>query len=310
MDRKTFLKRISAAGLGMSLMGTTPLLSNPGRGHRLLTILHTNDTHARIEPFPLNSPRHAGMGGVARRATLVRQIRAENPNVLLLDAGDVFQGTPYFNYYKGELDFQVMSKMGYDAMTLGNHEFDNGVQGFLDVVDEAKFPVVCSNYNFGSTGLRDVVDEHLIKEVDGIKVGIFGLGIDFAGLVAPTQHAGVSYMNPVRIAQFQADRLRYLYKCDYVICLSHLGYRYNNSDQVSDQVIARETVGIDLIIGGHTHTFLDAPERIKKEDGSVTMISQVGFAGVVLGRIDVEFDRRNNVLRAFAANHAVTSDLA
>jgi 5'-nucleotidase len=309
MDRKTFIKRLSAAGIGYSVMATTPLISYAGSTNRLLTILHTNDTHARIEPFPAGSPRYAGMGGIARRATLVKSIRAENPNVLLLDAGDVFQGTPYFNYYKGELDFEIMSKMGYDAMTMGNHEFDNGVQGFLDSVDKAQFPVVVSNYNFGSTGLRDVVQEHMIKDVDGIKVGIFGLGISFEGLIAPNMHQGVSYIDPLRIAQFQADRLRYLYKCDYVICLSHLGYNYQNSDRVSDRVIAERTTGIDLIIGGHTHTFLEAPERVQKSDGSVTMISQVGFAGIMLGRIDVEFNRRNEVIRAFASNHIVDSSI-
>lgn len=310
MDRKTFIKRLSAAGIGYSVMATTPLLSYSGKSNRLLTILHTNDTHARIEPFPLGSPRYADMGGIARRATLVKSIRAENPNVLLLDAGDVFQGTPYFNYYKGELDFEIMSKMGYDAMTMGNHEFDNGVQGFLDSIDKAQFPVVVSNYNFGTTGLRDVVQNELVKDMDGIKVGIFGLGINFDGLIAPNMHEGVSYVDAIRIAQFQTDRLKYLYKCDYVICLSHLGYNYADSDRVSDRVIAQKTTGLDLIIGGHTHTFLEAPERIKKEDGSVTMISQVGFAGIMLGRIDVEFNRRNEVIRAFAANHSIDSSLA
>ena len=310
MDRKTFIRRLSAAGLGVTLAGSTPLLSYAGRGNRLLTILHTNDTHARIAPFPLSSPRYGGLGGIARRASLVKTIRAENPNTLLLDAGDVFQGTPYFNFYKGTLDFQLMSQMGYDAMTLGNHEFDNAVSGFLDVAGEAKFPFVCANYNFGKTGMADLVQDYIIKDIDGIRVGIFGLGIDFKRLVAPTMHQGVKYIDPVRIGQFQADRLRVLYKCDYVICLSHLGYNYQDADRVSDQVIAQKVSGIDLIIGGHTHTFLDAPERVKKEDGSVTMISQVGFAGIMLGRIDVEFDRQKQVLRAFAANHTVTSDRA
>lgn len=307
MDRKTFLKRMTAAGLGVGLTGVTPLIGYSGRGSRQLTILHTNDTHARIEPFPLNAARHAGMGGVARRATLINTIRRENPNVLLLDAGDVFQGTPYFNYYKGALDFQVMSKMKYDAVAIGNHEFDNKVQGFLDVADEADFPFVCSNYDFGSTGMADYVKENLVKEVDGIKVGIFGLGVDFAGLVSPLMHEGVTYMNPVMMAQYQANRLRYIHKCDLVICLSHLGYRYSEPNRVSDQVIAHETTGIDLIIGGHTHTFMEAPERIRKADGSVTMISQVGFAGIVLGRIDFEFNRNREIIRVFSSNHEVRS---
>ncbi|MCH8495752.1 MAG: metallophosphatase [Balneolales bacterium] len=306
MDRKTFLKRMSAAGLGLGLTTMTPLLSYAGNGNRQLTILHTNDTHARIEPFPANASSHAGLGGVARRATLVNRIRQENPNVLLLDAGDVFQGTPYFNYYNGELDFQVMSKMGYDASTIGNHEFDNGVQGFVDVADKANFPFVSSNYQYGDSPMADFVKQNIVKNVDGIKVGIFGLGIDFAGLVLPALHEGVRYLDPIRMAQYQVNRLRNDYKCDLGVCLSHLGYRYNNPERVSDVRLANETTGIDLIVGGHTHTFLDAPDRVKKNDGSTTIISQVGFGGIVLGRIDFEFDRRKAVVRATAANHTVS----
>jgi 5'-nucleotidase len=305
MDRKTFLKRMSAAGLGLGITMSTPLLSYAGRGTRQLTILHTNDTHSRIEPFPANAPRFAGMGGVARRASLVNRIRSENPNVLLLDAGDVFQGTPYFNYYKGALDFQAMTKMGYDASTIGNHEFDNGVEGFVEVADEANFPFVSSNYDYRDSPMADYVKSNIIKEVDGIRIGIFGLGINFAGLVLPSLHEGVRYMEPVRMAQYQADQLRYRYNCDMVICLSHLGYSYNNPNRVDDVTVARQTRGIDLIIGGHSHTFLEAPERIRKDDGSVTIISQVGFAGIVLGRIDFEFNRSREVVRAMAAHHKV-----
>lgn len=298
---------MSAAGLGLAVTGATPLLSYAGRGNRQLTILHTNDTHARIEPFPDNAPRYAGLGGVARRATLIDTIRRANPNVLLLDAGDVFQGTPYFNYYHGALDFKVMSAMKYDAVAIGNHEFDNGVQGFVNVADEARFPFVCSNYDFRNSPMNDYVKSNLVKEVDGIRVGIFGLGVAFDGLVLPELHEGVRYLNPILLAQYQANRLRYFHKCDLVICLSHLGHDYpNNPNRVSDRIIARETKGLDLIIGGHTHTFLDAPERIKKSDGSTTIISQVGFAGIVLGRIDFEFSRSKDVIRATASNHTVS----
>lgn len=306
MDRKTFLKRMSAAGLGLGITTMTPLLSYAGTGTRQLTILHTNDTHSRIEPFPENASRFAGMGGVSRRASLINRIRSENPNVLLLDAGDTFQGTPYFNYFNGELDFKVMSQMRYDASTIGNHEFDNGVQGFVDVADKANFPFVNANYHFGDSPMGDFVKENIVKEVDDIRVGIFGLGIDFAGLVLPPLHQGVTYRHPVRLAQYQVNRLRNDFKCDLVVCLSHLGYNYNNPNRVDDVTVARETRGIDLIIGGHTHTFMDAPERIRKDDGSVTIISQVGFAGIVLGRIDFEFNRRREVVRATAANHTVS----
>lgn len=281
-----------------------PMSSIQDNGETRITILHTNDTHARIEPFPKSHPQFAGLGGVTRRSTIIKQLRMDNPNTLLLDAGDIFQGTPYFDEYHGALDLEVMSKMGYDAGTLGDHEFENGIEGFNEVADKAKFPFVCSNYNFGSTDMSFLVQPFITKKIGEIKVGIFGLGIDLDGLIPDSLHKGITYLNPITISQKMVFILRHSHHCDLVICLSHLGYDYNGS-KVSDRIIAREVDGIDLIIGGHTHTFLDQPEAFEKRDGSKTFVSQVGFGGIILGRMDFVFSAEKKVSNAIAINHVV-----
>ena len=294
MKRRTFLRNTAVLGSGLGLGAFVPFDYVMGADRARITILHTNDTHSRIEPFPDSAPRHAGMGGVARRANLIRQLRAENPDSLLLDAGDVFQGTPYFNKYNGALDFEVMTKMGYDAVTIGNHEFDNGVRGFEDVMDKARFSFVSSNYDFGTTQMGLRVHKFLIRQVAGVKIGIFGLGIAFENLVLPHLHRGVTYLDPVDVSADMVAHLKGYHRCDMVICLSHIGYRYRD-DRVSDRVVAQQVDGIDLIIGGHTHTFMPEPELFEKPDGSRTWISQVGFAGIVLGRMDFFFDSERRI---------------
>ena len=291
MDRKTFLKTAAGAGLGLGLAGSFPslVLGKPENPlPMVLTILHTNDTHARIDPFP--SGQYQGMGGVTRRAALVREIRRENPNTLLLDAGDVFQGTPYFNYYKGKLDFDVMSQMRYDCGTLGNHEFDNGIAGFVESAQVARFPFVNSNYDISRTALNGLVKPYITKTVGGIKVGIFGLGVNLDGFVAPPSYEGVVYQDPVATAREMVQELKGNQGCELVICLSHIGYKYDD-DRVSDRVVAQQVKGIDLIIGGHTHTFMEEPEVFVDDEGNQTLVNQVGFAGIQLGRIDYVFDR-------------------
>lgn len=310
IDRKTFLKQVAAAGAGLGLMGLTPVLSY-GRSSSMkrITIMHTNDTHARIDPFPMGSGAYEGLGGVARRAALVEKIRERNPFNLLLDAGDTFQGTPYFNYYHGALDFKLMSMMKYDASTIGNHEFDNKVEGFVDVAPNAEFPFVSSNYDFrGAPEMGKFVQEHLIKFVNGVKIGIFGLGVNFRNLVLPELHEGVRYYNPVLISTQMVRRLRQDHNCDFIICLSHIGYRYDD-DRVSDLVVANEVDGIDLIIGGHTHTLLEEPHVVEKNGTTPTLISQVGHAGVVLGRLDFEFDRTNRLRRTWVVNQRIDPHL-
>lgn len=294
ISRKSFLKQFLAGTAGVAVAPHL-LLARP-KLNKKLVILHTNDTHARIDPFPKNHPQYGGMGGFAKRAELVESVRAKEKNVLLLDAGDVFQGTPYFNLYGGELDYKLMSKLQYDASTLGNHEFDNGVDGWLKVRKFAEFPILNSNYKINRTDAREAVDNLLIKELSGIKVGVFGLGIDFKGLILESQHEGFRYFDPVNTARGIARNLKHYLKCDFVICLSHLGFEYpDNSRTVSDKVVAREVPDIDLIIGGHTHTFLDKPFEVFHVDGRITRVVQAGFGGIRLGRIDYNFSPLNEI---------------
>jgi 5'-nucleotidase len=236
------------------------------------------------------------MGGVARRATLIESIREENPNVLLLDAGDIFQGTPYFNYYGGEIEFKLMSMMKYDASTIGNHDFDNGIQGLYAQMPHAKFEFISSNYDFKNTVMNGLVKPYKIYQKDGIKVGVFGLGIELDGLVDPQMFKETIYNNPVEIAQDMVRILKKERKCDLVICLSHLGYKYSKEDQdkISDLKLAELTTDIDLIIGGHTHTFLDKPTIVKNADGKEVLVNQVGCYGINLGRIDFYFDNNKS----------------
>lgn len=254
-----------------------------------LVVLHTNDTHSRMDPFPLDDGPFAGLGGAARRATLVQRVRDANEHVLLLDSGDIFQGTPYFNFFGGELEFRVMTEMGYDAATLGNHDFDNGVDGLVAMLPEAGFDFVCANYEVSDPALAERVQPYVVREFDGVKVGIFGLGIGFEGLVLASLHEGVEYRDPVDAARETARALR-RQGCALVICLSHLGYRYSNPGRPSDRTVAEAVPEVDLVLGGHTHTFLDEAELFQQEGAGFTLVNQVGWGGMRLGRIDVSFN--------------------
>lgn len=256
-----------------------------------LTILHTNDVHSRIDPFPANDPKYPNMGGVARRAALIKKIRATEKNVLLLDAGDIFQGTPYFNLYGGELEFKLMSEMGYDASTLGNHDFDNGIDGLVKQMPNMNFPFLNSNYSFKDTLLENKIQEYKIFRKGDLKIGVFGIGIELRGLVDPKLSGNILYNDPLVNANRISTLLKNEEKCDLVICLSHLGYKYNDK-KVSDSVLAKESSHIDLIIGGHTHTFLDEPTQVVNKEGKEVLIAQVGWAGIKLGRIDYYFDSK------------------
>lgn len=298
-SRRDFLRKTGAAAALMTL-GSVPFSAFGKDADMQLTILHTNDVHSRIEPFPMDGSRNQGMGGVARRAALVEKIRQEQKNVLLLDAGDVFQGTPYFNLYGGELEFTLMSKMGYDAATMGNHDFDNGISGFVKQLPHANFPFIVSNYNFDNTELQGKILPYKIFKKGGIKVGIFGLGIELAGLVNRKNYGDIVYTDPIVKANEMASLLRNEQGCEMVICLSHLGYKYKD-DKVSDQVLARSTKNIDLIIGGHTHTFMKVPEEIMNLDGQPVTVNQVGFAGINLGRLDYFFNKETGKKKMVAS---------
>ncbi|HVU94688.1 MAG TPA: metallophosphatase [Puia sp.] len=284
------LIRSGAAAAALLAIGVDPLEVLAASAPVRITILHTNDVHSRIEPFPMDGSANQGLGGVARRAALIRKIRSEEKNVLLLDAGDIFQGTPYFNLFGGELEMKLMSEMGYDAATMGNHDFDNGLEGFAKQLPHARFPILVANYDFTGTLLRDRTLPYTVFKRDGIRIGVFGLGIELKGLVDQKNYGQTVYLDPIQKAIETAAILRDRHRCHLVICLSHLGYRYED-DKVSDRVLAAQTRGIDLIIGGHTHTFMPQPEDVPNLDGHPTTINQVGWAGINLGRIDYTFHR-------------------
>ena len=286
MKRRDFIQKTAASSALLGLTGVS-LSSFSTLETKKITILHTNDTHSHIDPFPIDHPKNPNMGGAARRAAIIESIRKEEKNVLLLDAGDIFQGTPYFNYYGGELEFKLMSMMQYDVATMGNHDFDNGIDGFYAQLPHAKFDFVSANYDFKNTVLNDIVKPYKIIIKDGIKIGIFGLGVQLDGLVDKKLYKETVYNNPIEVAQDMTRILKEEKKCDLVICLSHLGFKYKDEpEKPSDIVLAQKTKNIDLIIGGHTHTFLDKPVIEKNSEGKEVLINQVGCFGVNLGRID------------------------
>ena len=289
-DRRDFIKGVFG-GLALAGLSSLPIELFAQEDLTKLTILHTNDTHSRIDPFPANDPKYPNMGGVPRRAALIKRIRSEEKNVLLLDAGDIFQGTPYFNLYGGELEFKLMSEMGYDASTLGNHDFDNGIDGLVKQMPHLNFPFLNANYTFTNTLLENKVSEYIIFKRGNLKIGVFGIGIELRGLVDPRLSGNILYNEPLVNANRISTLLKNDEKCDLVICLSHLGYKYNDT-KISDSVLAKESSHIDLIIGGHTHTFLDEPTRIINQIGKEVLVAQVGWAGIKLGRIDYYFDSK------------------
>ena len=292
MKRRTFVKKVGAA-TPIALMGGG-LTSFAVKKQRHITILHTNDTHSHIDPFGPDHYRNANKGGIARRAALIDQIRIENPNTLLLDAGDIFQGTPYFNYYGGELEFRLMSTLKYDVATLGNHDFDNGIEGLYKQLPHAKFDFVSANYDLKNTLLDTHVKPYKILVKDGVKIGVFGLGIELEGLVNKKNFKETKYLDPIEIAQDMSHVLKQEQNCDLVICLSHLGYFYKRTpEKISDLNLAKATKDIDLIIGGHTHTFLPQPTIVKNSTGKNMLVNQVGCYGLYLGRIDFYFDDNN-----------------
>lgn len=288
LTRRQFLQRsLIAAGVAPLTHSVVGDMLKSGEAVKI-SILHTNDVHSHIDPFPDNHKRYPGKGGVQNRYTIIQKHRKENKNTLLFDCGDIFQGTPYFNLYDGELELKLMSKMGYDAATMGNHDFDNGMDGFLAVKKHANFPFICSNYDFSDTILHNQTLPFKIFKKEGVKIGVFGLGIELDGLVDKKLFGKTVYKNPVKVANEYATLLRHEHGCDLVICLSHLGYNYD-SEKVSDVQLAKRTSGIDLILGGHTHTFMERAEITSNSKGKEVLINQVGWAGIHLGKVDFYF---------------------
>jgi len=294
MNRRKFISNTAASSALVGLGGLS-LNSCYQNTSKHITILHTNDVHSHIDAFPKNHSRYPNLGGLARRASLVDGIRKENSNTLLFDAGDIFQGTPYFNFYGGELEFKLMSMLKYDAATIGNHDFDNGLEGLYVQLPHAKFDLLSANYDFSNTVMNGHTKAYNTYTLSGLKIGVYGIGIELNGLVTQSLYKETMYHNPFEIAQDTELVLKEEEKCDLIICLSHLGYQYDISENKPDDLtLAAKTNFTDLIIGGHTHTFLDKPVIVKNNKGKDTLVNQVGCFGINLGRIDFYFDSSKN----------------
>lgn len=289
LNRREFIRFGLGAGT-LAGVGAFPLEAFAKGAYQTVTLLHTNDVHSRIEPFPMDGSDYQGLGGVAQRATVIDRIRKEQDHVVLLDAGDIFQGTPYFNFYNGELEYKLMNALKYDAATIGNHDFDAGIEALRKQVDAAEFPLVNANYGFTDTPLEEKIPDFTIIERGDIRLGVFGLGVELDGLVPSKLYGKTTYSNPIEAANRVSGMLKNDYTCNAVICLSHLGYQYATT-KVSDTVLAGLTSDIDVIIGGHTHTFLEYPQEYRNKEGEKVIINQVGWAGIFLGRIDLIFDK-------------------
>lgn len=289
INRRRFLTSSAIFGTALiaSPVRSASWFDGPLESEVVITILHTNDTHSQIDPLPANDRNFPGKGGVARRATLVKRVRKENPNTLLIDAGDVFQGTPYFNFYKGEVEYKAMSEIGYDAGTLGNHEFDNGVAALAAAAKFAKFDLISVSYDVKGTPLEEKIKPYVVRELSGVRVGLFGMGISPAGLITPANFKGITYREPIAAAREVVQTLREKERCVLVVGMSHLGYYPDpRPGGVGDSQVVAAVDGIDFIASGHTHTFMKEPVRVKQPSGKETLIFQVGKSGIYVGRVD------------------------
>lgn len=295
-NRRDFVKKLGLGALGVATLSSFDWMSfaeeltTKDLVH--LTVLHTNDMHSRIESFPKDHKKYPGQGGILAMGKMVNKVREDVGEILLLDAGDIFQGTPYFNEFGGELEFKLMSQLRYDCATMGNHDFDNGLEGFERMLKYAEFPFVTSNYDFSDTILNGKTLPHKIIEKKGLKIGIFGLGVAFEGLISKKNYGESVYLDPIKIANEKASYLKNEEKCNMVICLSHLGYDYKNT-KVCDKDLAQQTENINLIIGGHTHTFLTKAETYSNKSGKKVLVNQAGWSALSLGRVDFVFSKKS-----------------
>ncbi len=292
MNRRNFIRKTSTVG-ALALSGLPLGLARPADDYIKLTILHTNDWHSRIEPF--SDGYNKGKGGAENRAIQVSDIRAKEENTILLDSGDIFQGTPYFNMFGGEIEMKLMSELGYEASTMGNHDFDGGIDGFKKQLVHCDFPFITTNYDLSDTILHDQTKDYLLLNKNGIKIGLIGLGIELNGLVPVELYQNTRYLDPIKKGDEMAYKLKKEHGADLVICLSHLGYQYF-SNKIDDMKLAQSTEHIDVILGGHTHTFLPYPTILKNAKGKPVIINQAGWASLALGKINLFFSK--NKLKA------------
>ena len=287
-NRRNFIRQGSLAAASFLVAHPVLYARDTTTRSRKLTILHTNDVHSRLDPFPAEAGANAGKGGVAARAIRIAEVRAKEEQVLLLDSGDIFQGTPYFNMFKGEPEIKAMQMMGYEAATMGNHDFDAGLENFADQLSRhAKFPLVICNYEFTGTAMESLHKPYVIFQKGDLRIGVTGLGIALDGLVADTLTGGTKYLDPVTNLNRVADELKRRKKCDMVICLSHLGDVYQDN-RISDEKLAKQSEHVDLILGGHTHRFFEKPRVYANVSGKTVIVNQAGWAGIVVGRLDFD----------------------
>lgn len=301
-NRRNFIATMAKASAAMLTAGLVPTDIFAAGDSERLTILHTNDTHSRLDPFPADDNNYGGMGGVAARFDMIKKIRQQEKNVLLLDAGDIFQGTPYFNLFKGEPEIKAMELMGYDAFTLGNHDFDAGIANIAAQLMKTSMSLVICNYDFTGTPLQQKYLPYKVFKKGALKIGVTGVGINLAGIVHSSLYGNTKYLDPVMKLNQTASHLKHHEHCDMIICLSHLGDRYDDN-RMSDAILAKESYDVDLIIGGHTHKFFETPRVYKNKNGGDVVVNQAGWAGLRLARLDYEFFPGKN--KNLAANKSI-----
>lgn len=257
-----------------------------------LTILHTNDSHSCIYPLNTNlaDTLLAGRGGYLRRINMIKDERAKEPKLLLLDSGDFSQGSSYYTLFKGDVEVGLMNQMRYDAATIGNHEFDYGMENMARLFRMCEFPIVCANYDFTGTVVEGLVKPYIVMKRDGVKIGIFGLSPEMDGLVATDNWAGVKFLDPIESARKAVAALRQKEKCDVVICLSHLGWK--QAPAIGDEELIAATHGIDIVLGGHSHTYMKQLEWVKNDNGTNTPVDQNGKHALFVGKIKLSLDKK------------------
>lgn len=278
---------ILAAGLaGAMFFGSCS--TKPEQENRLV-ILHTNDTHSQIAPLP------DGLGGVMRRKAVIDSVRAAEKNVLLVDAGDAVQGTLYFYLYGGKVEQEIMNILGVDTRILGNHEFDNGIDSLAAVLSLSDANKISTNYNLDNTPLAGQFEPYVIKEYGGKRIGIIGINLDPTGIITKGNYEGLEFLPIVATANLTAEKLRKDEGVDAVIALSHIGY--NPKGLVGDSVLATNSRGIDIIIGGHSHDTIDPTteqgarrSRLRNLDGEEVLVVQTGKSGRRIGKIEINLD--------------------
>jgi len=298
INRRKFIRNSLLAGGSLTMGGLLASTINAAERTDYLTILHTSDLHSRLESFPADAGKFAGMGGIEAMSAIIKKIRNETEHVLLLDAGDIFQSGTYFSLFKGEPEIKAMSLMGYDAVTIGNHDFDGGIENFATQLNHANFPIIISNYDFAGTPMMNKYLPFKVFQKGKMKIGVLGVGIELNGLIPDNISGAIIYNDPLE----KANEIAYVLKqqgCDMIICLSHLGDKYDNN-KVSDEILAKECYDIDLIIGGHTHRFFMEPRVYRNKKGNDTVVNQAGWGGLQLGRLDYSFARtgKKNLLKS------------